>query len=110
MGRTKSALFSDTENRLAQFSKALGHPARIAILRLLLKRDRCICGDLVSELPLAQSTISQHLKALHRAGLIRGEVSGPATCYCIDRKQWQLLTKGLKHFLNLSEGKKNDCC
>ncbi|MBP8724916.1 MAG: winged helix-turn-helix transcriptional regulator [Saprospiraceae bacterium] len=110
MGRTKSALFSSTENHLAQFSKALGHPARVAILRLLLKRNRCICGDLVSELPLAQSTISQHLKALQQSGLIRGEVSGPATCYCIDLKNWQLLRKMLKRFLDQPAGGNNFCC
>jgi len=70
--------------RLAQFSKALGHPARVAIIRLLLRRDTCVCGEIVDELPLAQSTVSQHLKQLKEAGLIRGEVDGPRVCYCVD--------------------------
>ena len=76
---------------LAQFSNALGHPARIAILRLLLRRDTCICGEIVDELPLAQSTVSQHLKQLKEAGLIRGEVDGPRVCYCVDEGAIALL-------------------
>lgn len=65
-------------------AKAMGHPARIRILRLLARRDSCVCGDIVAELPFAQSTVSQHLKMLKDAGLIRGEVDGPRVCYCID--------------------------
>jgi len=76
----------DTD-KLACFFKALGHPARIRILRLLLQENRCICGRIVELLPLAQSTVSQHLKILKEAGLIMGEVDGPKTCYCIDRKK-----------------------
>jgi DNA-binding transcriptional ArsR family regulator len=71
--------------RLAQIFKALGNPIRLEILQRLAACDRCICGDLVAVLPLAQSTVSQHLKVLKEAGLIRGEIEGPATCYCIDR-------------------------
>jgi ArsR family transcriptional regulator len=70
--------------RFAELSKALGHPARIAILRILLKRESCICGEIVEELPLAQSTVSQHLRQLKAAGWIRGEVDGPRVCYCIE--------------------------
>lgn len=70
--------------RLAQLAKALGHPARVAILRLLLKRRTCMCGEIVEVLPLAQSTVSQHLRQLKEAGLIRGEVDGPRVCYCVD--------------------------
>jgi ArsR family transcriptional regulator len=69
---------------LAGLSKALGHPARVKILRLLARRDACICGDIVDELPLAQSTVSQHLKVLKDAGLIRGDIDGPRVCYCIE--------------------------
>ncbi|HVS16115.1 MAG TPA: metalloregulator ArsR/SmtB family transcription factor [Thermoanaerobaculia bacterium] len=68
---------------LAEIGKALGHPARIKILRLLERRGRCVCGDIVRELPLAQSTVSQHLKILREAGLVRGEIEGPRVCYCL---------------------------
>ncbi|SDB24791.1 transcriptional regulator, ArsR family [Desulfonatronum thiosulfatophilum] len=73
------------DQTLAQCCKALGHPARVAILRHLLKVNRCVCGNLVDLLPLAQSTVSQHLKKLKEAGLIRGEIEGPRICYCVDR-------------------------
>ena len=63
--------------------RALGHPARLSIVRLLMERQQCVCGDLVDELPLAQATVSQHLKVLKEAGIVVGEVSGPATCYCL---------------------------
>lgn len=69
---------------LALLSKAIGHPARIQILRILARREGCVCGDIVDELPLAQSTVSQHLKVLKEAGLIRGQVDGPRVCYCIE--------------------------
>lgn len=69
---------------LARLAKALAHPARVAILRLLVREEGCIVGDIVGELPLAQSTVSQHLKQLKEAGLIRGEVDGPRTCYCVE--------------------------
>jgi ArsR family transcriptional regulator len=69
---------------LAAFAKAIGHPARVQILRILVRRTTCVCGDIVEEVPLAQSTVSQHLKVLKEAGLIRGEVDGPRMCYCIE--------------------------
>jgi ArsR family transcriptional regulator len=69
---------------LAVLAKAVGHPARVQILRLLARQEGCICGDIVTELPLAQSTVSQHLKVLKDAGLIRGEIDGPRVCYCIE--------------------------
>lgn len=72
------------EEQLADYAKALGHPARVAIVRLLMQKDACICGEIVDELPLAQSTVSQHLKKLKAAGLIRGDVDGPRVCYCIE--------------------------
>jgi DNA-binding transcriptional ArsR family regulator len=74
----------EADDELASLAKALGHPARVKILRLLLRRNACVCGDIVEELPLAQSTVSQHLKVLKDAGLIRGDVDGPRVCYCIE--------------------------
>jgi ArsR family transcriptional regulator len=74
----------EADEELAVLAKAVGHPARVQILRLLVRREACVCGDIVDELPLAQSTVSQHLKILKEAGLIRGEVDGPRVCYCIE--------------------------
>ena len=76
---------------LAELAKALGHPARVAIIRLLTHRDACVCGEIVDELPLAQSTVSQHLKQLKSAGLVRGEIDGPRVCYCIEPSVLALL-------------------
>jgi DNA-binding transcriptional ArsR family regulator len=75
---------AEADEELAVLAKALGHPARVQILRLLVRREACICGDIVDELPLAQSTVSQHLKVLKDAGLIRGEIDGPRVCYCVE--------------------------
>ena len=72
------------DEELATLAKALGHPARVKILRLLIRKNACVCGDIVDELPLAQSTVSQHLKVLKEAGLIRGDVDGPRVCYCVE--------------------------
>lgn len=74
----------EADEELATFAKALGHPARVKIVRLLIRKNACICGDIVEELPLAQSTVSQHLKVLKEVGLIRGDVDGPRVCYCIE--------------------------
>jgi ArsR family transcriptional regulator len=71
------------DRELATLARALGHPARVAILRLLIEAGECICGDIVGELPLAQATVSQHLKVLKEAGLIRGDIDGPRVCYCV---------------------------
>ncbi len=79
------------DQELARLAKALGHPARIAILRLLDAQESCICGDIAHHLPLAQSTVSQHLKHLKEAGLIRGTIAGPRVCYCIDRPRMKHL-------------------
>jgi len=76
---------SSRDEELAALCKALGHPVRVAILRHLAQVDGCICGRIVEVLPLAQSTVSQHLKILKESGLVRGEVQGPRTCYCLDR-------------------------
>jgi len=75
---------SPSDRETAGLAKALGHPARVAILRLLIERGDCICGDIVDVLPLAQATVSQHLKVLKGAGLIRGEIDGPRRCYCVN--------------------------
>ena len=88
MGATKSYEFTEQENKVAVYAKALAHPARVAILKLLARKKTCICGDIVGELPLSQSTVSQHLKELKEAGLIKGEIEGARVCYCIDEKGW----------------------
>lgn len=74
----------DSQERLAKLCKALAHPARVRIVRLLMTVDTCVCGDIVDKLPLAQSTVSQHLKVLKEAGLVKGEIEGPRTCYYLD--------------------------
>ena len=79
------SVVTDLDHDVAVLAKALGHPARVRILRLLLARDACYCGQLVDELPLAQATVSQHLKTLKEAGLVVGEIEGLRTCYCADR-------------------------
>lgn len=78
------ATLTGSQERLARLCKALGHPARVQIVRLLMAVDTCVCGDIVDRLPLAQSTVSQHLKVLKDAGLVKGEIDGPRTCYCLD--------------------------
>ncbi len=94
MGLTKTTAFSVHQNELASFAKALGHPARIAILQHLINRKSCVCGDIVDELPLSQSTVSQHLNELKSVGLIQGTIEGPSTCYCIEPQTWNRM-KGL---------------
>lgn len=92
------APLGDEEQELADLAKALGHPARVRIVKILVERNACICGDIVDEIPLAQSTVSQHLKQLQEAGLIQGEVDGPRVCYCIDParlKRLKVLIAGL---------------
>ncbi len=84
MGASKNNLFTERQNRLAEMAKALAHPARIAILEELVSSGTCACGDIVDKLPLSQSTISQHLKAMKNAGIIKGEVDGVFRCYCVD--------------------------
>jgi DNA-binding transcriptional ArsR family regulator len=81
----------EADEELANLAKALGHPARVQIMRLLVRREACICGDIVDELPLAQSTVSQHLKVLKEAGLIRGEIDGPRVCYCVEPRMLRRL-------------------
>ena len=110
MGASKTELFSKSEIKLAGFDKALSHPARIAIIKLLLKKQRCICGDIVDEIQLAQSTISQHLKELKDAGIIQGTIEGPAVCYCIDPKTWSAMSESIGKFFDVGQKSINNCC
>lgn len=89
MGVTKTEVFTDEQNKIAELAKAFAHPARVAILSLLCQRQSCICNDLVEVLPLSQATVSQHLKELKRIGIIEGEVNPPKVCYCINQKMWK---------------------
>ncbi len=108
MGLTKAAEFTKDQNDLSVLAKALGHPARIAILQFLIQKKSCICGDIVEELPLSQSTVSQHLRELKNAGLIKGEIEGPSVCYCIDPKAWDQAKRVIG---NLFESYKDiNCC
>lgn len=104
MGKTKSNLFSDHQNHMATIAKALGHPARIAIMEFLMDKGVCYCGDIVEELPLSQSTVSQHLKALKEAGVLKGEVEGSSRCYCVDTKVCMAFKTMLDRFLS------RNCC
>ncbi|MCP9751595.1 helix-turn-helix transcriptional regulator [Ferruginibacter sp. HRS2-29] len=109
MGTTKTEIFTEKQNKLAGMMKALGHPARIAILQYLVKKQACVCNDIVGELGLAQATISQHLAELKKVGLINGTIEGTSVCYCIDAKVWE-------HFKTVFEGffvkyvNKDNCC
>jgi DNA-binding transcriptional ArsR family regulator len=110
MGASKTAFFTDKQNATAILLKALGHPARVAIIEYLIKVDSCICGDIVNELPLAQPTISQHLKELKNAGLIKGSIEGNAICYCIDKSAIDVLQKYFAGFSAKLSSQKNKCC
>lgn len=110
MGVTKTDQFTEEQNRLAVLSKAVAHPARIAIIQYLLSVQACICNDIVNELPLAQPTVSQHLKELKNAGIIQGSIEGNSICYCLNKSTIDVL----RHFfdgvsLKLTD-QKNNCC
>ena len=109
MGTTKSEEFTIKDNKIAAYAKALAHPARVAILQLLIKKQACICGDIVNELPLSQSTVSQHLRELKESGLIKGDIEGAKVCYCIDEKEW-VNAKAYLDTLFLTYFNKNKCC
>ncbi len=107
----KKASFSAQEQELAAFAKALAHPARIAILKVLAQKNECICGQIVEVLPLAQSTVSQHLKELKAAGLIKGSVDGPRSCYCINWKAIEQIAGEFGFlFRNLKTQQAQSCC
>ena len=118
MGSTKIDSYSEEHIVLSSLFKALGHPARLAIIEYLIKRDSCVCGDIVNKLPLAQPTVSQHLKELKTVGLIKGSVEGNAICYCINENVLDILNKRLSSFTEklklkvLHENEKNikNCC
>ena len=109
MAYPRSEAFVDRQTDLAESARALGHPGRLAILELLARLNTCNCGDLVEELPLAQATVSQHLKVLKSAGLIQGTIEGPRTCYCID---WEAVVRVGDAFREwFSEiGEAAECC
>lgn len=109
MGTSKADEFTVRDNKIAQYAKALAHPARVAILQLLIKKQSCICGDIVDELPLSQSTVSQHLKELKEAGLIKGDIEGTKVCYCIDGQEWENAKNCLKNLFDAFTGGRN-CC
>ncbi|MDN5200859.1 metalloregulator ArsR/SmtB family transcription factor [Fulvivirgaceae bacterium BMA10] len=100
MGVTKTQNFSTRQNELARLAKAFAHPARIAIIEHLLNKTTCVCGDLVDELPLAQATVSQHLKELKEAGILQGDIEGTRVCYCIDREAWEDTRKQFNELFN----------
>lgn len=107
----KKEEFTHKEQELAAFAKAMSHPARIAILKVLARRNECICGDIVEELPLAQSTVSQHLKELKAAGLIEGSIDGPRSCYCINWKAFEKYNNEFNSlFSTLKTKNENACC
>lgn len=110
MGITKAEKFTEEQNQLATIAKALGHPARIAILQCLIEAKSCITGYLVDELPLSQSTISQHLKELKQIGLIKGEIEGTSVNYCIDMDNWNAAKQYLNHFFDSNPQCGDNCC
>lgn len=109
MGASKVTEYNQKEIALAKYAKALAHPARIAILNLLIKKQACICGDIVDELPLSQSTVSQHLKELKEAGLIKGSIEGVSVCYCIDDTEWNKVRNYFSGLLD-KPAQRNNCC
>ncbi|QMU26943.1 ArsR/SmtB family transcription factor [Adhaeribacter radiodurans] len=109
MGVTKTQNFTEAQNQLATYAKAIAHPARVAILQYLLKQQTCICSNLVEKLPLAQATISQHLKELKAVGLIKGEIEGTSVCYCINEPVWEQAKDMLLNLFTLPVASKN-CC
>ncbi len=103
MGTTKTEVFTESQNEMAEMAKAIGHPARIAIMQYLSQQPNCVCGSIVDEIGLAQATVSQHLKALKNSGLIQGSISGVRTCYCLNPKMINKMKEQLNDLLN-------NCC
>lgn len=106
----KKESFAQKEQELAEFAKSLAHPARIAILKVLAHKNECICGEIVEVLPLAQSTVSQHLKELKNAGLINGSVDGPRSCYCINWKAFEKFSSDFNSLFNKLKEQNAKCC
>lgn len=109
MGLVKSEIFTEEQNKISLLAKAFAHPARVAILQHIFNTNSCICGDLVEEIGLAQSTISQHLKELKNIGLISGNIEGTSVCYCIDKAKWTKMKTTINQFLN-QDILNNNCC
>ena len=103
MAINKNNEFTDQDVQIAEFAKALAHPARVAILKILAKSDKCFCSCFVDELPIAQSTVSQHLKALKKAGLIQGHINPPQIKYCINPENWQKAQSIFGNFFDSKE-------
>jgi len=110
MGVTKTTYYNNAQNEMALIAKALGHPARIAILEYMLKVNTCICTDIVKEIPLAQPTISQHLKELKNTQIIKGNIEGNSICYCIQPDSLQKLYRFLGNVLQQISKQENNCC
>jgi ArsR family transcriptional regulator, arsenate/arsenite/antimonite-responsive transcriptional repressor len=110
MGASKIINYSEEELLIAKFAKALSHPARVAIIKLLLEKQSCVCGDIVEDLPIAQSTVSQHLKELKEAGLIKGNIDGASICYCVDTDVLQKANDILNKVLGASIQTQTTCC
>jgi DNA-binding transcriptional ArsR family regulator len=110
MGKAKTDDFTVRDVRVARYAKALAHPARVAILQLLAKKMSCACGGIVDELPLSQSTVSQHLKELKEAGLIKGDIDGTSICYCIDSEEWEKAKEVMNSFFAQYQKRDNNCC
>src|SRR6188472_4225381 len=110
MAQNKKDEFGKKENQLSDFANAISHPARVSILKEIAKRESCICGEIVEVLPLAQSTVSQHLKELLNAGLIKGTVEGVTSCYCINWKTFEKFDKIFSEFFTSTNSKNAQCC
>lgn len=110
MALNKKEMFEEIDQELAEFAKAIAHPARIAILKVLAERNSCICGEIVEVLPLAQATVSQHLKELKNAGLIQGTISGPKSCYCINHAKFIKFQEAFNALFLHLESQNNNCC
>ena len=111
MATNKKEAFDTVDVSLADFAKALAHPARVAILKTLAERSTCVCGELVNELPLAQATVSQHLKELKKAGLIKGEIDGAKSCYCINRDVFKEMIGAFDQlFTGLQQSPESSAC
>ena len=102
--------YTEEQEKLARFAKAMGHPARIAILQFLASQECCFFGDIHEELPIAKATVSQHLKELKEAGLIQGEIETPKVKYCINKENWETAKKMFADFLGQPICKKEGCC
>jgi DNA-binding transcriptional ArsR family regulator len=110
MGTTKTEHYTEAQLEMATMLKAMGHPARIAIVEHLLKVDACICGDIVDELPLAQASVSQHLKELKQAGIIKGTIEGNSICYCLSVDAISRISAYFQSVSTSINQKRSNCC